>query len=75
MRNLRQTSSPQDSAQQVAAELSRLFDRQIEMTKWEAFVGLTPEERQEYEQITEKIRESYSKLAKLESGPDSRKAR
>jgi hypothetical protein len=68
MNNRSQTSSHPDDAQQVAAELSRLFDRQIEMTKWEAFVGLTPEQREEYEKINEQIRESYSQLAKLESG-------
>jgi hypothetical protein len=61
------TSSHWNDAQHVAAKLSRLFDRQIEMTKWEAFVGLTPEQRQEYETINEQIRESYARLAKLEA--------
>jgi hypothetical protein len=60
-----QTTSNVESVQQIASELSRLFDQQVELGKREAFVGLTPAEREEYDRITEKIRESYARLAKL----------
>ena len=60
-----QTASNGDSARQIASELSHLFDQQVELTKREAFVGLTPAEREDYDQIAKKIRESYARLAKL----------
>jgi hypothetical protein len=75
MKNPFQTSSQQNEVQQVAAELSRLFERQVVMTRREAFVGLTPEEREECDQITEGIRASYVKLAKLEAGHNARRPR
>jgi hypothetical protein len=62
-----QTTPNIDSVQRIASELSRLFDQQVELGKKEAFVGLTPTEREEYDRITEKIRESYARLAKLET--------
>jgi len=57
-----------DQGQQIAAELTQLFDQQVELTKKEAFVGLTPTEREEYDRVAEKIRESYARLAKLTAG-------
>jgi hypothetical protein len=65
MKRSRQIAPNSDSTQQIASELSHLFDQQIEMTKREAFIGLTPAEREEYDQIIEKIRQSYVRLAKL----------
>jgi hypothetical protein len=69
MKNTSHTSSQQDSVQQVAAELAGLFERQVELTKREALVGLTPAECEEYDQIVQGIRESYIELAKLRSAP------
>jgi hypothetical protein len=65
MKRFRQITSNSDVTQQIASELSHLFDQQVEMTKREAFVGLTPAEREEYDQVIEKIRQSYVRLAKL----------
>jgi len=53
---------------QLGAELGGLFRRQIELTRREALVGLTPTECEEYENIVQKIRESYIELAKVQSG-------
>jgi hypothetical protein len=61
------TSSSQDKVQQISAELADLFQQQIELTKREALVGLTPAEREKLDQIVARIRESYSELAKLRS--------
>ena len=58
MRHSDQTTSNADSVRHLASELSHLFDQQIELGKKEAFVGLTPTERQEYERILVKIRVS-----------------
>ncbi len=69
MKNTSRTSSQQDNVQQVAAELTGLFERQVELTKREALVGLTPAECEEYDQIVQGIRESYIELAKLRSAP------
>jgi hypothetical protein len=62
------TSSSGDRARQIGADLSSLFQQQIELTRREAFVGLTPAECEEYDKITERIRESYIELAKVRSG-------
>jgi hypothetical protein len=67
MKHCAQTSSG-DRFQQISAELARLFQQQIEMTRQEALVGLTPAECAEYDKIVEGIRESYVELAKLRSG-------
>ena len=58
-------SSSSDKVQQIGDELSRLFQRQIELTKREALVGLTPTEREEYEKVVQGIRQSYIELAKV----------
>jgi hypothetical protein len=63
------TSTNGDRFQQISAELSSLFQQQIELTRREAFVGLTPAECEEYDKIVEAIRESYIELAKLRSDP------
>jgi len=62
------TSSNNDRVLQLGAELGGLFRRQIELTRREALVGLTPTECEEYENIVQKIRESYIELAKVQSG-------
>jgi hypothetical protein len=62
------TSSSSDRVEQIGSELGRLFQRQIELTRREALVGLTPAECEEYEHILQGIRESYSELAKVRSG-------
>lgn len=67
MTRLNSTSSSSDRARQISAELSSLFQQQIELTRREAFVGLTPAEYEEYDRIVEAIRESYIELAKVRS--------
>ena len=57
-----------DRAQQISAELAGLFQQQIELTRREALVGLTPAEYEEYDRVADGIRVSYSELAKLRSG-------
>jgi hypothetical protein len=66
----RQSSTPStgDRAQQIGDELASLFQQQIELTRREALVGLTPGECEDYENIAQKIRESYVELAKVQSG-------
>jgi hypothetical protein len=61
------TSSSSDRLQQISAELASLFQQQIELTRREALVGLTPAECEEYDKIVKGIRESYGELAKLRS--------
>jgi hypothetical protein len=61
-------SSCCDRAQQISAELAGLFQQQIELTRREALVGLTPAEYEEYDKVVDGIRDSYSELAKLRSG-------
>jgi hypothetical protein len=62
------TSSGADRVQQIGDELANLFQQQIELTRREALVGLTPGELAEYENIVQRIRESYVELAKVQSG-------
>jgi hypothetical protein len=50
---------------QISTEMDRLFQRQIELMRSETFIGLTPEERAEYDKIGDRIRELFGKLAKL----------
>jgi len=61
------TSSGDDRAQQISAELAGLFQQQIELTRREALLGLTPAECEKYENIVKRIRESYIELAKVRS--------
>lgn len=61
-------SSHADRIEQIRTELGSLFQRQIELTRREALVGLTPTECEEYENIVQGIRESYIELAKVQSG-------
>jgi len=63
------TSSSAERTRQISSELSSLFQQQIELTRREAFVGLTPTECEEYDRIVEAIRESYIELAKVRSEP------
>lgn len=53
--------------QQIATELDRLFQRQVALMKAESFVGLTPPERKEYDQIGDRIRKLFGELARLDS--------
>jgi hypothetical protein len=62
------TSSSSARVEQIGSELGRLFQRQIELTRREALVGLTPAECEEYEKIVQGIRASYTELAKVRSG-------
>lgn len=68
MKRQSSTTSSSDRVQQIGAELGRLFQRQIELTRQEALVGLTPVECEEYEKVVRGIRESYIELAKVQSG-------
>jgi len=61
------TLSSEGRIDQIGAELTCLFHRQIELTRREALVGLTPAECEEYDKIAAEIRESYIQLAKLRS--------
>ncbi len=54
-------------SREIAVELAQLFQQQVEMTRWEAFVGFTPSELQEYDRLLERIRELYAELGKLNS--------
>jgi DNA replication initiation complex subunit (GINS family) len=56
-------------AQQISSELAGLFQQQIELTRQEALVGLTPAECELYDKIVERIRASYIELAKLRPDP------
>ena len=67
MKHREPTSSKWERAEQISAELAGLFQQQIELTKREALVGLTPTECQQYDRIVEGIRESYIELARIES--------
>jgi len=58
-------SSSRSGVRQIAAEIDQLFQRQIELMKSESFVGLTPTERSEYDQIGARISALYGELAKL----------
>ncbi len=61
--------SSSDQVKQIMAELDRLFQQQIELTKWEAFVGFTPAELEEYDRVVERIRQLYVELGTLNSAP------
>jgi hypothetical protein len=68
MKHCAQTASSGEKLQQISAELASLFQQQIELTRREALVGLTPAEYEEYDKVVDGIRDSYSELAKLRSG-------
>jgi len=59
------TTTPGRAVSQIAAEMDQLFRKQIELMKSETFVGLTPSQRAEYDQIGERIRELFAELAKF----------
>ena len=46
------------------AEIDRLLEIQVGLLKTETFVGLTPTQRQEYDQITNKLHELFSEMGK-----------
>ena len=53
-----------DRTQDLAAEIDRLLEKQVGLLKTETFVGLTPTQRQEYDQITNKLHELFSEMGK-----------
>ena len=53
--------------ERITTELERLAQQQSEMTKREALVGLTPAEQEEYEQLSERIRQIYIEMARTRS--------
>ncbi|MGA8150529.1 MAG: hypothetical protein WB952_06230 [Terriglobales bacterium] len=59
------TSSSRNELRQIAEEIDRLLQRQIELMKSESFVGLTPAERTEYDRIGERISALFGDLAKF----------
>jgi hypothetical protein len=52
------------ATQAIAAELDRLFRKQLDLMKSESFVGLTPAQRKEYEKIGIRIRELFAELSR-----------
>ena len=58
-------STSHSGVRQIADEIDRLFQRQIELMKSESFLGLTPAERAEYDAIGVRISALYRELAKL----------
>jgi len=67
--------SIRDKTRKITTELNRLFQQQIELTKWEAFVGFTPTELQEYEGVVERIRQLYVELGQLAPAQEQGKRR
>jgi hypothetical protein len=53
-----------DRTQDIVAEIDRLLEIQVGLLKTETFVGLTPTQRQEYDQITNKLHELFSEMGK-----------
>ena len=53
-----------DRTQDIAAEIDRLLEVQVGLLKTETFVGLTPTQRQEYDQITQKLHELFSEMGR-----------
>ena len=72
MKSRDQGHSSGDKVGQITTELNRLFQQQIELTKWEAFVGLTPAELDEYDKVVERIRQLYIELGKMNSAASGR---
>ena len=61
---MKSRSSTGYNMRQIAEEMDRLFQRQIELMKSESFSGLTPAEREEYDKVGEKIRKLFAEIAK-----------
>lgn len=59
-----------DRTQDIAAEIDRLLEMQVGLLKTESFVGLTPSQRQEYDQITNKLHELFSEMGKTKQPHD-----
>ena len=64
MKSFSNSVSDGDRVHEMAAEMDRLFNRQVELMKTETFVGLNPRERQEYEKIGERIHQLFRELGK-----------
>ena len=56
---------PARTLAEIASEMDQLFQKQIELMKSETFVGLTPSQRAEYDEIGARIRELFAELAKV----------
>jgi hypothetical protein len=59
------TATPRRTVAEIAAAMDQLFHRQIELMKSETFVGLTPPQRAEYDEISRRIRELFAELARF----------
>jgi len=57
--------TPSRTVSEIAAEMDNLFQRQIQLMKSETFVGLTPPQRAEYDEIGERIRALFAELARF----------
>ena len=66
MKRPRTAHSEEDRTREIANELEGLFEQQIELTKCEAFNGLTPSERDECDRIAERIYMLLDELSKLQ---------
>jgi hypothetical protein len=66
MKRHRTGHSGEDRSREIATELENLFQQQIELTKWEAFNGLTPAERDECDRIAGRIHMLLDELSKLQ---------
>jgi hypothetical protein len=65
----RKGTAPADGSQRkkITTELECLAQQQSEMVKREALVGLTPAERGEYEQLSERIRQLFIEMARTQA--------
>lgn len=59
------TATLRRTVAEIAAEMDQLFDRQIELMKSETFIGLTPSQRAEYDEVSRRIRELFAELARF----------
>jgi hypothetical protein len=59
------TATPGRTVAEIAAEMDQLFHRQIELMKSETFLGLTPPQRAEYDEIGARVRELFVELARF----------
>jgi hypothetical protein len=59
------TTTCRRTVAEIAAEMDQLFQKQIELMKSETFIGLTPPERAEYDEIGSRIRELFAELARF----------
>jgi hypothetical protein len=58
-------TNPRRTVAEIAAEMDQLFQRQVELMKSETFIGLTPAQRAEYDEVGSRIRELFAELARF----------